>query len=143
MESVKKIDSLLNKYFEGETDLREEAQLKKYFSSDLVDSKHKQYTPLFSYFSNNEKEQLSNAIKLPKAKSQRFKWMSIAASFALMASVYVGYSIKQENEIKDAFSQTQMALDFLSGNMNKGNQAFAQLDKFNQTTEIIYNQKNK
>jgi len=143
MESVKKIDSLLNKYFEGETDLREEAQLKKYFSSDLVDSKHKQYTPLFSYFSNNEKEQLSNAIKLPKAKSQRFKWMSIAASFALMASVYVGYSIKQENEIKDAFSQTQMALDFLSGNMNKGNQAFAQLDKFKQTTEIIYNQKNK
>ena len=143
MESVKKIDSLLNKYFEGETDLREEAQLKKYFSSDLVDSKHKQYTPLFSYFSNNEKEQLSNAIKLPRAKSQRFKWMSIAASFALMASVYVGYSIKQENEIKDAFSQTQMALDFLSGNMNKGNQAFAQLDKFKQTTEIIYNQKNK
>jgi hypothetical protein len=143
MESVKKIDSLLKKYFEGETDLREEAQLKKYFSSDLVDSKHKQYTPLFSYFSNNEKEQLSNAIKLPKAKSQRFKWMSIAASFALMASVYVGYSIKQENEIKDAFSQTQMALDFLSGNMNKGNQAFAQLDKFKQTTEIIYNQKNK
>ncbi len=143
MESVKKIDSLLNKYFEGETDLREEAQLKKYFSSDLVDSKHKQYKALFSYFSNNEKEQLSNAIKLPKAKSQRFKWMSIAASFALMASVYVGYSIKQENEIKDAFSQTQMALDFLSGNMNKGNQAFAQLDKFKQTTEIIYNQKNK
>ncbi len=143
MESVKKIDSLLNKYFEGETDLREEAQLKKYFSSDHVDSTHKQYTPLFSYFSNNEKEQLSNAIKLPKAKSQRFKWMSIAASFALMASVYVGYSIKQENEIKDAFSQTQMALDFLSGNMNKGNQAFAQLDKFKQTTEIIYNQKNK
>jgi len=143
MESVKKIDSLLKKYFEGETDLREEAQLKKYFSSDLVDSTHKQYTPLFSYFSNNEKEQLSNAIKLPRAKSQRFKWMSIAASFALMASVYVGYSIKQENEIKDAFSQTQMALDFLSGNMNKGNQAFAQLDKFKQTTEIIYNQKNK
>ena len=143
MESVKKIDSLLNKYFEGETDLPEEAQLKKYFSSDLVDNSHKQYTPLFSYFSNNEKEQLSNAIKLPKAKSQRFKWMSIAASFALMASVYVGYSIKQENEIKDAFSQTQMALDFLSGNMNKGNQAFAQLDKFKQTTEIIYNQKNK
>lgn len=143
MESVKQIDSLLNKYFEGETDLREEAQLKKYFSSDLVDSKHKQYKALFSYFSNNEKEQLSNAIKLPKAKSQRFKWMSIAASFALMASVYVGYSIKQENEIKDAFSQTQMALDFLSGNMNKGNQAFAQLDKFKQTTEIIYNQKNK
>jgi hypothetical protein len=143
MESVKKIDSLLNKYFEGETDLREEAQLKKYFSSDFVDSKHKQYTPLFSYFSNNEKEQLSNAIKLPKAKYQRFKWMSIAASFALMASVYVGYSIKQENEIKDAFSQTQMALDLLSGNMNKGNQAFAQLDKFKQTTEIIYNQKNK
>jgi len=143
MESVKKIDSLLKKYFEGETDLREEAQLKKYFSSDLVDSTHKQYTPLFSYFSNNEKEQLSNAIKLPRAKSQRFKWMSIAASFALMASVYVGYSIKQENEIKDAFSQTQMALDFLSGNMSKGNQAFAQLDKFKQTTEIIYNQKNK
>ena len=143
MESVKKIDSLLKKYFEGEIDLREEAQLKKYFSSDLVDSTHKQYTPLFSYFSNNEKEQLSNAIKLPRAKSQRFKWMSIAASFALMASVYVGYSIKQENEIKDAFSQTQMALDFLSGNMNKGNQAFAQLNKFKQTTEIIYNQKNK
>ena len=26
---------------------------------------------------------------------------------------------------------------------DKGNQAFAQLDKFKQTTEIIYNQKNK
>ncbi len=143
MESVKKIDKLLEKYFEGETNLNEETQLKKYFSSELVESKHRQYTPLFSYFSKNEKEQLNDAIKLPKPKSERIKWMSIAASFALIASVYVGYSIKKENEIKDAFSQTQIALDFLSGNINRGNQAFAQLDKFKQTTEIIYNQKNK
>ncbi len=143
MESVKKIDNLLNKYFAGETDLKEEAQLKKYFSSDLVENNHKQYIPLFRYFSDNEKEQLKHVIKLPKAKNQRFKWVSIAASFALIASVYIGYSVKKENEIKDAFSQTQIALDFLSGNMNKGNQAFAQLNKFNKTTEIIYNQKNK
>jgi hypothetical protein len=50
---------------------------------------------------------------------------------------------EKEKEIKDAFSQTQIALDFLSGNMKKGNQAFAQLDKFKQTTTIIYNPKNK
>jgi hypothetical protein len=143
MESVNKIDSLLVKYFAGETDLKEEAQLRNYFNSDLVNSNHKQYIPLFSYFANNEKEQLNNVIKFPNPGYKKFKWISIAASFALIASVYVGYSIQKEKEIKDAFSQTQIALDFLSGNMKKGNQAFAQLDKFKQTTTIIYNPKNK
>ncbi|MDF1696487.1 MAG: hypothetical protein P1U56_11665 [Saprospiraceae bacterium] len=50
LSNLSNIDSLLEKYWDAETNLEEEAQLKAYFSSDQVTAEHEQYKNLFTYF---------------------------------------------------------------------------------------------
>lgn len=44
------IDELLEKYFEGETEISEEQTLKAYFSGNNVEARHENYSSLFTYF---------------------------------------------------------------------------------------------
>ena len=48
--NIEAIKILLDKYFEGETSLQEEAQLAEYFNGDEVMPELKQYQPLFQFF---------------------------------------------------------------------------------------------
>ncbi|NDV47824.1 hypothetical protein D0T49_12280 [Paludibacter sp. 221] len=84
------INSLLDKYFEGETTIPEERLLKDYFSSDEVKSEHEKYRPLFCGFidetkahmnpekisftnpKENKKEKNNKSNKQGKALSKRF-----------------------------------------------------------------------
>ena len=50
------VKKLLDKYFEGDTSLREEQYLRDYFSSKTVDKEFSKYTPLFRYFTTERKE---------------------------------------------------------------------------------------
>ena len=44
------MDEMLNKYWEGETTLREEEMIKAYFKSGNVAENHREYSDLFQYF---------------------------------------------------------------------------------------------
>ena len=46
-----RIENLLEKYFEGETSIAEEKELKVYFSSGDVAQHLEQYKAIFGYFS--------------------------------------------------------------------------------------------
>ena len=46
---MKKIDNILEKYFEGETTLDEEKLLRSYFQSGKVTDEHLAYAPIFRY----------------------------------------------------------------------------------------------
>ncbi len=48
--TFEKIKSLLDKYFESETSLDEEAQLFEYFNSPEIDNRLANYKPLFQFF---------------------------------------------------------------------------------------------
>ena len=50
MSSLSDIDSLLEKYWNAETSLDEEAQLRAYFTGDNIAPKHQQYKDLFTFF---------------------------------------------------------------------------------------------
>ena len=56
----KKLETLITKYFEGETSLQEEAQLKNYFQQSDVDPELKQYQPLFQFYKKEERLELSS-----------------------------------------------------------------------------------
>jgi hypothetical protein len=57
--TVEKINSLLQKYFDGDTSLEEEKILRGYFSSDRVDPQLAKYTPLFRFIDEEKRVEIN------------------------------------------------------------------------------------
>jgi hypothetical protein len=56
LSNLSDIDLLLEKYWDAETSLDEEAQLKEYFSGDTIDPEHTQYKDLFTFYQVNKSQ---------------------------------------------------------------------------------------
>ncbi len=105
--NIEAIKILIDKYFEGETSLQEEAQLAEYFNRDEVVPELKQYQPLFQFFkaeksislNENSTKKLNeigirnlnatgtNRNPKPDIRNQLF-WRAAAAVFILGISSY-------------------------------------------------------
>ena len=134
-----RIHKLIEKYLEGESSLQEESTLKEYFTSDEVHPSLSQYSPLFHYFSENQTVKFEGNLQLEPSKPKKnWKWLSIAASFVLIFSIYTGKSMYDKQQADIAYQETQKALMMLSGNLQKGNQAIASIGDFNKTTSKIF-----
>ena len=136
-----KIENLLEKYFEAETSIQEEAILQEYFAQEEVPEHLKQYKEMFNFFSNSSLETSSRKIELTKEskKTISIKWLSIAAMMVFFIGIY---SVYQQNESEKeeamlAYMETQRALELISSSLNKGTVAIAQLDNFNKGTSAI------
>jgi hypothetical protein len=125
-----KIETLLEKYFEGETSIGEENVLKDYFSSSSVASHLEQYRPLFGYFAEAKKQKLTDKVLLI-SKKRKIAWLSIAASVVVMLGIgtysYLNVNRVQENKElgtydnpEEALQATQEALAMLSNHVNVG-----------------------
>ncbi|HLA56976.1 MAG TPA: hypothetical protein VK623_12800 [Flavobacterium sp.] len=121
-----KIELLLEKYFEGETSIAEENELKDYFSSTDVAQHLEQYKPMFGYFTIAKEQTSAHTIPL-KAKKRNVAWLSIAASVVVLLGVGTfAYFNNQPEDLgtydnpEIAMKETQKALALLSGNVNKG-----------------------
>jgi hypothetical protein len=140
-----KIEQLLEKYLNAETTLQEEATLKDYFTNGLVAPHLKEYQLLFGYFTESKSEKFTKTIQL-NSKKTNWKWLSLAASVALLFSMYTGYeydqSVKKE-EAKIAYQNTQMAFELLTKNFNKGTAAIGYLGEFETTTNKVFKQSKK
>jgi hypothetical protein len=97
--STKEIQSLLDKYFEGESSLAEEQRLRTYFNEGDVDPDLKPFQPLFQYLHVAGEDQLSEGFEtdlLQKiqpdsaANGARIRflstgmWRAVAAAVALL-----------------------------------------------------------
>lgn len=95
--SYEQIKSLLDRYFEGETTLEEEAQLGDYFAGIDVDDRLKAYQPLFTFFRAEaalEAPGIDMPAAKPPARLRRLpayrRWAAIAASVMLALAVWYG-----------------------------------------------------
>ncbi|MFK8297937.1 hypothetical protein ACI76O_03895 [Capnocytophaga cynodegmi] len=137
---TKKIELLLEKYFEGETSLQEEKELQEYFNSENVDASLEKYRPMFSYFQKaglEEFKQKESPVKVSK-KRKLFWKIGIAATF-LSIFFGVSYYLKQQQEAEVAFEQVKEALQMISFNYNKGTKKIEYLKDFETTTNKIIN----
>lgn len=134
------IEVLLEKYLEGNTSLKEETILKNYFLLENVAPKHKEYIPLFLYFKNSKDETFTKTIQL-KPKKKNWKWLSVAASIALLVSVFIGKKAYDKHIIKQQYTQVSNALRLLSTNLKKGEQAVANLYVYKNTVHKIFKTK--
>lgn len=133
---LSKIESLLEKYLNAETSLQEEATLKNYFSSGDVASHLQEYESMFSYFAFSKAETSAKPIQL-KTKKKNWKWLSVAASVMLLFSVYMGNEYFKEQKLKAQYAEVMSTLKLLSTNLNKGNEAMANLYVYENTVNKI------
>ena len=146
-----KVEYLLEKYFEGNTETLEEFELKHYFSSSNVAPHLEQYRPLFNYLSSEEKRKSQQEIKLPaeEKNSKKKTWfLSIAASVAVLLSVctYTYYNASQAQDLgtydnpEVAFRETQKALALLSTNVNTGIESVQYVQEYENSKNLIFKQ---
>ncbi len=135
------IKTLLEKYFDGETSIAEERELKRYFSQQKVDAELAKYRPLFLFLKEEKEAEMpqQQAVKLrplprPKLVGWR-RFRSMAAAAATVAAFAVGGYLYQQNmtvekgnplfvdtydDPEKAKAEIQKALALVSRKMNKG-----------------------
>ncbi|MDR2292663.1 MAG: hypothetical protein LBE11_04220 [Prevotellaceae bacterium] len=124
---MKKINNLIDLYFEGKTTIAQEQELKKYFTSQNINSEHKIYQQLFETFETEKKEKYPE--NLPKMKTRKihkkpFKTLiiltAVAASILLIIGIfqtdsYDSYVIINGRRINDK----ELALQMVQAKINK------------------------
>jgi len=137
------IEKLIEKYENAETSLKEEAALKTYFSEDIVAPHLEQYKAMFTYFQESKEQRFTKTIPLRK-KTSNMWWLSIAASVAVIFSVYFmdspsGLTASEQEEAEMALLETQKAFQLISQNLNKGgNVAIAGLSEFEKAQNKVF-----
>ncbi|WP_303315975.1 hypothetical protein Q4Q34_13440 [Flavivirga abyssicola] len=139
------IEDLLEKYENGETTLKEEQQLKHYFSKETVAPHLEMYKPMFTYFLGNQQEQFTKDLPLKTTRTFNYKWISVAAVAVLMLGFYFNQSTEtcQENlvgticEPEEAFNEVTKSLAMISSHFNKGTSTVNYLSEVNKGTATL------
>ena len=107
------IEILIEKYENGETTLKEEQQLKDYFSQETVEPHLEVYKSMFQYFLVTKEEQFTKDVPLKTKNTYAlYKWISVAAVAVLMFGVYI-QNTRPSDEIDPVLAQQTMeALSF-------------------------------
>ena len=143
-----KIESLIEKYFQGETSIAEEQELKAYFSSQNVLPHLEQYKPLFGYFANAKEQKLSQEV-MPKTKKRNLGWLSVAASVVVLLGIGTFAYLNTETATQDlgtydnpevAFAATQKALALLSNHVNVGIESVHYIQEYQNSKDLIFKQ---
>ncbi|HLS31864.1 MAG TPA: hypothetical protein VK021_13490 [Flavobacteriaceae bacterium] len=83
------INNLLDKYFEGETDLVEETKLRTYFANNkTLPPELEEYRILFSYFEAEQEKVYQGDVLLPQKRS--YKWpIALSGIVAVVAALWL------------------------------------------------------
>lgn len=150
------IKILLEKYFEGETSIEEEKQLKTYFSKLDCAPELQQYKEMFGYFESEKDSVWEKTLPIEKTSSPRkiisFISLGIAASLLLFGGILTYNSLQEENNQtkltssdlgtfdnpEEAFLETQKALALVSQKLNKGLEGVSYINEYQKTTNLIF-----
>ncbi len=144
------IRSILDKYWEGESSLQEEATLREYFSRDDIPAEFESIRPMFQFFKNEQEaflngdfeERLSSKLKAadnvkPRSHSLTFYIKRAAAVAAIFIGVLFFVSkttifqvdddlagttidMDEKAEALAAYAEAKAALMLISKKLNKG-----------------------
>jgi hypothetical protein len=157
--NLQEIDKLLEKYFDGDTSLAEEKQLRQFFASGDVPPKYLELAEYFSYMGEEkdvllkdpsfdgrfeERIQESRLARLFDLRRPWIYWTAgVAASLLIMLAVFVRFDPlagKINNAYEDpevAYQQAKKVLLYVSAQMNKGTKDLQKIDKFDQGLQNV------
>lgn len=135
-----KVEILLEKYFQGETSIAEEKELRNYFSSQDVAPHLEQYKAMFGFFIQAKQQEYAKEFPQSTQKT-KFKWLSIAATVAVLLGLVTFYMIDNEaprvqdqlgtyNDPQKAFQETQKALALISSHVNVGIESVMYVEEY-------------
>ena len=135
------IEKLLEKYENGESTLKEEQQLKNYFSQETVAPHLEMYKPMFAYFKVNQEEQFTKAVPLKTKRIFNYKWISVAAVAVLMIGFYFKSNTQDDLGTYDdpqmAYNEVVKSLAMISTHFNKGTSTVNYLNEMDKGTSTI------
>ena len=143
-----RIEKLLDKYFDAETSIAEENELKAYFSSSDVAQHLQQYKPLFGYYKVSKEQQFDKQLPLLTRK-RKVVWLSVAASVVVLLGVgtFAYFNNEMASQSSDlgtydnpevAFRETQKALNLLSGHVNTGVESVQYIQEYEIAKERVF-----
>jgi hypothetical protein len=150
---LNRIENIIEKYFQGETSIAEEKELKEYFSSPDVAQHLEQYKPMFGYFSQVKEQKSMQEIPL-QSKKRNVAWLSIAASIVVLLGIGTFIYVSEKNtppvvaqselgtydNPEEALAATQKALAMLSNNVNVGIESVQYIQEYEQSKNKIFKQ---
>lgn len=166
----KHIEHLLEKYWECETSLEEEVEIKNFFKQDDIPEHLFTHAPLFKYLDQEASQEVLDtqfdqavleAIAEEKKGTQIYikRWyepyIKVAAVLLILVSasfLLTKYLNKQEetpaladtyDNPEDAFEETKKALLLISKNIGKGRAQTQKIVNFHQAEEKIKNHNNE
>ena len=94
---MKKIENILEKYFEGQTSLKEEEMLRNYFQEKDIPEHLQKYIPLFRFFTEERKGKNIEKQKFNLKRTVIFRiGVGVAASVILFISVRSFFIIENQ-----------------------------------------------
>jgi hypothetical protein len=155
-----KIEDLLNRYWNCESTLEEEQQLREYFKGHNIPEQLRETASLFRYFEENKKKDFHDAsfdkkilahVKAPKKTTVTrllYNSMRIAAGIAVLmvATWFVRNEIRKStpqeavdtyNDPRMALEETKKALLMISKGFGKAEEKAKKITLFNEATEKI------
>lgn len=157
-----KIEALLAKYWECETSLEEENQLRTYFNGNDIPAQFKEAAQLFAYFSEQRKQQVKEEgfegkvvemVQLPTPKKTKvvklfYNVSRIAAGVlvVLVATYYIRTEIRKTtpqemvdtySDPKLAFEETKKALMMISKSFGQAEEQAKKINLLNEAKENI------
>ena len=147
-----KIEQLLEKYFEGETTIAEEIQLKQYFSTEQVAAHLEHYKPLFGYLTAEKEEKFTPTLSLKTKKRFPVARIAIAASLIFFVGIITFINYQPNNHQpqvanselgsfetpEEAFEETQKALALLSEKVNIGMESVNYINEYENSKNLIF-----
>ncbi|MBL7857177.1 MAG: hypothetical protein JNM57_05770 [Cyclobacteriaceae bacterium] len=156
----KRIDELLNKYWNCETSLEEEQQLRAYFTGTEVPEQWKETAALFRYFEDQKKKLLNDVafdhqviekVRRPeKGKIVKLFYNSLRIAAGISVLLVATWLVRTEirkttpQEIVDtyddpklAFEETKKALMMISKSFGKAETQAKKINLFNEAQQEI------
>ncbi|WP_268034406.1 hypothetical protein [Algoriphagus sp. PAP.12] len=137
-----RIKQLLDKYWESETSLEEEAELKFLLQEAKGFESEKQ---LFGILDSYIYEETN--IKMPKRaiKVRKVAWLNWAASVAILIGSFVGWRAYERHQQEQAYKEVVAALSLIQENWSKGQQEIEKMSdlKYLSTPTDLFEKKEK
>lgn len=136
---MKRIEELLEKYWNAETSLAEEQELKNLLSQAEGYEEEKEMFSGIAGLATEEPENLT----MPKGKVRKLNisWLNWAASIAILAGSFYGWRVYEQKQAeKEAYDQVMMAFALIQTNLSKGQEEMEVMNdlKYLNTTNELF-----